>query len=149
MSTGDSPRVEMLLPAETWDYLKTNSDAVLIDVRTKPEWSFVGKPDLASLAQQVHFISWAEYPDMSVNPRFVEAVKEAIEGANPSRIFFLCRSGVRSQSAAEAVLEAFLSEGKSIACVNVAEGFEGDLDSQKKRGGLNGWKARGLPWTQS
>ena len=32
--------------------------------------------------------------------------------------------------------------------VNVAEGFEGDLDEQKHRGST-GWKAVGLPWKQS
>jgi hypothetical protein len=30
----------------------------------------------------------------------------------------------------------------------VLDGFEGNLDDQKHRGGT-GWKAIGLPWTQS
>ncbi|MEM9434340.1 MAG: rhodanese-like domain-containing protein [Pseudomonadota bacterium] len=149
MSTDTSPRVEKLLPTETWDYLKTNSDAVLVDVRTKPEWGFVGKPDLSSLGQQLHCICWAEYPDMSINPGFVDAVRELVVGDTVARAFFLCRSGVRSQSAAEAVSSAFFAEGLPMTCVNVVEGFEGDLDAEHKRGGLNGWKARGLPWRQS
>jgi len=33
--------------------------------------------------------------------------------------------------------------------VNVAEGFEGDLDATGRRGSLGGWKARGLAWRQS
>ena len=37
-------------PAKAWDILQTESDAVLIDVRTAAEWAFVGVPDLASLA---------------------------------------------------------------------------------------------------
>ncbi|MDT5241205.1 MAG: hypothetical protein QOD97_3403, partial [Mycobacterium sp.] len=31
---------------------------------------------------------------------------------------------------------------------NVLDGFEGNLDEQKHRGGT-GWRAIGLPWTQS
>ena len=34
-------------------------------------------------------------------------------------------------------------------CYNVAEGFEGGLDETRKRGALGGWRAGGLPWTQS
>ena len=32
---------------------------------------------------------------------------------------------------------------------NVAHGFEGDPDSRKHRGRVNGWKMDGLPWVQS
>ena len=34
-------------------------------------------------------------------------------------------------------------------CLNVADGFEGPLDAQAKRGAAGGWKAEGLPWRQS
>jgi hypothetical protein len=30
----------------------------------------------------------------------------------------------------------------------VLEGFEGDLDDAKRRGGSNGWRFHGLPWVQ-
>jgi hypothetical protein len=36
-----------------------------------------------------------------------------------------------------------------MSCFNVLEGFEGDLDKASgHRNELNGWKKRGLPWTQ-
>jgi len=31
----------------------------------------------------------------------------------------------------------------------VADGFEGQLDSAGHRNALGGWKAAGLPWTQT
>jgi rhodanese-related sulfurtransferase len=31
---------------------------------------------------------------------------------------------------------------------NVSGGFEGNLDGEGHRGGVNGWKASGLPWRQ-
>jgi hypothetical protein len=34
-------------------------------------------------------------------------------------------------------------------CFNVSEGFEGRLDPERHRGLVEGWKAAGLPWTQS
>jgi hypothetical protein len=36
-----------------------------------------------------------------------------------------------------------------VNCINVTEGFEGDLDAEGHRGNLNGWRARGLAWRQS
>jgi len=70
-------------------------------------------------------------------------------GRMPSRILFICRSGARSLAAARAVAEA-IGPGSGLEhCTNVAEGFEGDLDSDGHRGTLNGWKTRGLPWRQS
>ncbi len=149
MSTGERPHVSELLPAETWDALAQEQDAVLIDVRTQAEWSFIGCPDLSDLNRSVLCIEWARYPDMSVNPQFVDDVKQALAGATPPQLFFLCRSGVRSLAAAKAVKAAFDEEGVQADCVNIGGGFEGDLDPQKHRGGLNGWKAQGLPWRQS
>lgn len=149
MSTDTSSAVQELLPTHAWDLLEENSNAVLIDVRTKAEWSFVGKPDLSNLNRSVLTIEWCRYPDMSVNPRFVEEMNEALGDDLPSQMLFICRSGARSMSAALAVHASLSIGGRSIDLFNVSEGFEGDLDSGKHRGGLNGWKAHGLPWRQS
>jgi hypothetical protein len=34
-------------------------------------------------------------------------------------------------------------------CYNVLEGFEGDKDGAGHRSTQGGWRASGLPWTQS
>ncbi|MEL7461103.1 MAG: hypothetical protein AAFX45_00275 [Pseudomonadota bacterium] len=86
---------------------------------------------------------------MSTNPRFVADVQDALSGQWPETLLFICRSGVRSRYAAEAVAEALVPTGAATRCINVAEGFEGDLDLDNHRGRLNGWKARGLAWRQS
>lgn len=149
MSTDGGSRVSELLPAQAWDLLKSNPYTVLIDVRTKAEWAYVGVPDVSSLNQEVHCIEWASYPGMSPNPHFVAEVSKIVEGGQLSGVLFLCRSGVRSMSAAVAVSEALTARGPSVECINVIGGFEGDLDAKKHRGGLNGWKAHKLPWRQS
>ena len=146
---GVPPRIGSVNPSEAWDRLERTDDAVLVDVRTRAEWSFVGGPDLTGLDKAPVCVEWAAYPDMSINPRFVAELMEALGGTAPSELYFICRSGARSLRAAEAVAERLPGYGLDAACFNVAEGFEGDLDRQGHRGDLNGWKARGLAWRQS
>ncbi len=62
-----------LLPNEAFDRLKADPEAVLLDVRTGPEWTFVGSPAVDRLLR----ISWQTFPTMEVNPRFAAAVEEA------------------------------------------------------------------------
>ena len=138
-----------VLPADAWTILSEDRSSQLIDVRTTAEWGFVGVPDLSGLGRDPLFVEWAAFPDMSANPRFVAEVHDALSGQWPETLMFICRSGVRSRYAAEAVAEALVPTGASTRCINVAEGFEGDLDLDNHRGRLNGWKARGLAWRQS
>ncbi len=149
MGTGDSPLVGEVDPAEAWRILETEKSARLIDVRTRAEWSFVGIPDTGELAHTPLFIEWSRFPDMSRNPAFVAEVEEALGSDNPGPLLFICRSGARSLQAAMAVAGHFARKGTPVNCLNVAEGFEGDLDASGHRGDHNGWKARGLAWRQS
>ncbi|WP_371157946.1 rhodanese-like domain-containing protein [Jannaschia sp. 2305UL9-9] len=148
MGTDAVPHVSEVGPRDAWNILSANTAAVLVDVRTKAEWGFVGGPDLSELGRDTIQIEWKSWPGMTPNPAFVGALLDEV-GELPSAFLFLCRSGVRSLHAAEAVAAALAEAGLTVPCINVAEGFEGDLDQGCKRGGLNGWKARGLAWRQS
>nr|WP_323778512.1 rhodanese-like domain-containing protein [Amylibacter sp.] len=132
-----------------WEHLRDNKDAVLVDVRTQAEWSFVGVPDLTDMGKQPLLIQWMTLPAMQPNPDFLDGLENQLDGAAPSKIYFLCRSGARSMAAAQLTAQAFAAQGKTVECVNIAEGFEGDLNEDRHRGHLNGWKARGLAWRQS
>ena len=149
MGQGSGPLVGEVNPDAAWQILREESSARLIDVRTRAEWGFVGVPDLEGTAHEAIFVEWARWPDMSVNPRFVAEVLDAVGEGNSGPFLFLCRSGARSLRAAAAVTDHLSKDGRSVLCLNVAEGFEGDLDARGHRGGLNGWKARGLAWRQS
>lgn len=130
-----------LSPAEAWKKLQEDPKAVLIDVRTQPEWLFVGTPDLSGLDKKALTVSWQVFPSMGRNPGFAEQV--AAQGVSKDNVLlFLCRSGARSRAAAE-----FMTT-QGYTAFNVSEGFEGDLDADKHRGRTGGWKARALPWTQ-
>jgi len=128
---------------EVWEALTRDDKAVLVDVRTQPEWAFVGICDLSGLDKMPLLISWQEYPHMAPNPAFADMIlAENIPRDSP--LYFLCRSGVRSRSAAQAMTRAGYEK-----CFNILGGFEGDRDGAGHRGQQDGWKAAGLPWTQN
>ena len=118
-------------------------NAVLIDVRTQPEWSFVGVPDLRPIGQWALFISWQIYPQMQIDPAFAEKVVERAGEDRDRPLLFLCRSGARSAAAASTMTAYGYHQ-----CYNVAHGFEGDKDEKGQRGHRNGWKAEGQAWMQ-
>lgn len=134
--------VENVAPTATWEALKADENAHLVDVRTDAEWNFVGIPDLGDAGKQPILIPWQIYPTMQVNGGFVDHLRDA--GLKPEhKIYFLCRSGVRSMSAAQAALAAGFPH-----VFNIADGFEGPPDGAGHRGTSAGWKASGLPWRQ-
>ncbi|MQT13004.1 rhodanese-like domain-containing protein [Segnochrobactrum spirostomi] len=131
---------------EAWDLLAGNPDAVLVDVRTRPEWTFVGAPFLQAVAKEPLFVEWQVYPDMSVRPDFVAAVEALLAQRGLGRsapVLLLCRSGARSRSAAVA-----LTASGFTSAFNIAGGFEGPQDGEGHRGTVDGWKAADLPWAQ-
>jgi rhodanese-related sulfurtransferase len=131
---------------DVWDRLSEDSNSVLIDVRTRAEWSYVGLPDLSSIGKQPVLIEWQTFPDNRIDSRFAERLSETLRNAGTgedAELFFICRSGARSKMAAQAMTAAGFK-----TCRNVADGFEGPLDASRHRGQSAGWKAAGLPWAQ-
>ncbi|QWF70817.1 rhodanese-like domain-containing protein [Methylomonas paludis] len=129
--------IENLDPKQSWSLLQQNPAAVLIDVRTFIEHSFIGHPPNA-----VH-IAWKEFPGMQLNSGFVDQVQKRVPDKN-APILLLCRSGVRSLDAAKA-----LEANGYQHLINILQGFEGALDADKHRGNIDGWRFHDLPWQQS
>lgn len=128
-------------PRDAYAALRDDPDAVLVDVRTAAEWSYVGLPDLSEIQKRVVTIEWQRFPDGVRNPAFVDELRAAgVTPATPT--YFLCRSGVRSVAAAEAASAQGLGPA-----YNVSDGFEGPHDAHGHRA-VGGWKADGLPWRQ-
>ena len=128
--------IENLTPKQSWTLLQENSNAVMIDVRTTIEYSFIGHPPEA-----IH-IPWKEFPGMKFNESFLSQVNDLVKDKN-SPVLLLCRSGQRSLAAAE-----LLDESGYQNLINIVEGFEGPLDNNKHRGNVGGWKYHQLPWSQ-
>lgn len=132
---------------QVWARLQADPKAILIDVRTRAEWNFVGTPDLSALSRKPVLVEWQSFPDGSLNAAFLDQLVAKLDELGADReteLFFICRSGARSRHAANAAAGADYKK-----CHNVAEGFEGPLDPKShQRGHSAGWKASGLPWTQ-
>jgi rhodanese-related sulfurtransferase len=121
-------------PAEAFE-LVTAGAARMIDVRTPEERKFVGYvPDSVA-------VPWATGTSFTRNPRFLRELEGKVR--KDDVLLFFCRSGHRSILAADAATRAQFQQA-----FNVLEGFEGELDEQRRRGTNGGWRLRGLPWIQ-
>ena len=125
-----------LTPREAHEVLQ-HGGAKIVDVRTKAELDWVGR---VPGAVEVELLSW---PGSRPNGDFVKQLESAVPDKNTA-LLFLCRSGGRSHNAAMLAMQAGYSEA-----YNVLEGFEGDKDDSGHRNTVGGWRAAGLPWTQS
>jgi rhodanese-related sulfurtransferase len=133
------PYAGALTPQEAFEVLQDNSQALLVDVRTKAELELVGRVPGALN------VEWAFYPGMVANENFAEQLTAELNNRNISKdsvLIFLCRTGGRSHNAA--AVAASLGYAQAY---NTLEGFEGEANPDKQRTMINGWKHAGLPWT--
>jgi rhodanese-related sulfurtransferase len=124
----------LVTPAEAWA-LQQSRAAAIVDVRTRPEWEYVGRvPDSV-------LIEWRRYGESAPNASFLAQLAGHFD--REATLLFLCRSAVRSHHAAACAAAAGYRHA-----FNVLEGFEGDSDDNRQRGHVGGWRKAGLPWIQ-
>jgi rhodanese-related sulfurtransferase len=126
-----------LTPKEAHEILQHGGGAKLVDVRTRAELEWVGR---IPGAVEVELLT---YPGSRPNPEFVQQLEREVADKD-APVMFICRSGGRSHNAAMLAMQAGYAE-----TYNVLEGFEGDKDASGHRNTSGGWRASGLPWTQS
>ena len=138
-------KIKEISSQQAWEILEDDPQAVLLDVRTCMEYEYVGHPINA-----MH-IPWMDAPDWNIDAGFVDKVRDALlkrsePDKNPESIVILaiCRSGKRSKAAAEELANHGFNH-----LYNIEDGFEGDMDNNKHRNTVNGWRAADLPWEQS
>ncbi len=130
------PYAGAVTPAEAHAILEQEPQGRLVDVRTRAELEWVGRPPNAV------FIEWNVWPGGARNPAFEQELLTRVPDKG-APVLFLCRSGGRSHHAALA------ARGLGYAqAFNILEGFEGDKDARGHRGTVGGWKVAGLPWVQ-
>jgi rhodanese-related sulfurtransferase len=130
------PYTGALTPQEAHEIWRSAPGAKLVDVRTRAEWDYVGR---IPGAVEIELLT---YPGNRPNSAFVAELERQVTKEAP--VLFICRSGGRSHNAALLAMQAGYS-----TCYNVLEGFEGDRDANGQRNTTGGWRAAGLPWTQS
>ncbi len=131
------PYAGAFTPNEAFEVLQRDSSAQLIDVRTRAELDWVGRPAI-NASQYLH-LEWMSYPSGAPNLAFINQLREMVTLETP--LLLLCRSAGRSKLAAAAATRAGFTRA-----FDVLEGFEGDKDSGGHRNTVNGWRWQGLPW---
>ena len=126
--------IKQISSKEIKEYLKNNPKCVLLDVRTKEEWDTIGKPNGEKIGLKTYFLSIQFGNERIFNENFVQEFKNLNIGQD-HEILAMCRSGGRSQAAAE------LLTREHYTCSNVSDGFEGNQENV-------GWKECDLPCQQ-
>lgn len=131
----------------------TESDALLLDVRTRPELQFVGAPEPLDLHVPIRLIveplEWNNEENIwrtERNEDFASEVTAALAEMGEDKdaeLVVICRSGSRSVTASQALLEAGYSD-----VTHVSDGFEGDKNDAGYRR-VNGWLNADLPVAKS
>ena len=123
--------IKQLAAKDIKSYLMAESNSVLLDVRTKEELETIGKPEGEKIGLKTYFLSIQFDKERIFNENFVQEFKNLAINQDKN-ILIICRSGVRSQFAAE------LLKKENYTCINISDGFEGNQENV-------GWKRCGLP----
>lgn len=119
--------IRQITSENAWQMLLDDENSLLVDVRTETEWRTIGVPDTSELGRPARFVSWNDEQGVA-NPHFADLVTDGIDPDTP--ILLLCRSGARSNAAAELLISMGFSQA-----MNIAGGFESPQDPDA------GWKA--------
>ena len=124
--------IKQIKSSEIKNFIKENSNVVLLDVRTENEWNSLGKPNAEDLNSKTYFVTVSN--DLSnwqvPDPNFVKNVKKNIN--KDKTILVMCAAGGRS------LIAANLLEAEGYNTLNVSDGFSGNGEDP-------GWKNLGLP----
>jgi rhodanese-related sulfurtransferase len=124
--------IKQLAAKDIKSYLFVEPNSVLLDVRTNEERETIGKPEGEKIGIKTYFLSIQFGKERICNENFVQEFKNLTIN-RAKNILIICRSGQRSQFAAE-----LISKKENYTCINISDGFEGDQENI-------GWKRCGLP----
>ena len=111
--------IKQIPSQEIKEYLKNNPKCVLLDVRTKEEWDTIGKPNGEKIGLKTYFLSIQFGDERIFNENFIQEFKNLNIGQD-HEILTMCRSGGRSQAAAELLTK------ENYTCSNISDGFLGN-----------------------
>ncbi len=138
-------------PLEAYEMIRKDpTSMIIVDVRSRAEYQFVGHPENAYLvpAQFLDItFSGKEYA-MKDNPNFTKDIMARFDPTMHT-LFFICRSGTRAAMALNRIVQAGWPADRVYVILG---GFEGGKLKDKnsayngiRKGG--GWRNEGLPWT--
>ena len=92
--------IKQLAAKDIKSYLMAEPNSILLDVRTKEEWETIGKPDGEKIGLKTYFLSLQFGNERIFNENFIQEFKNLAINQDKN-ILTICRSGARSQFAAE------------------------------------------------
>ncbi|MFT7650854.1 MAG: rhodanese-related sulfurtransferase [Candidatus Poriferisodalaceae bacterium] len=122
------PKIPQITCKTAWQILLDDENSLLVDVRTQTEWLTVGVPDTSEVGRPTRFVSWTDEHG-SPNPHFADQVTDGVDPDTP--LLLLCRSGARSNAAAELLISIGFNQA-----MNIVSGFESPQDPSA------GWMAQ-------
>lgn len=135
--------MDQITPTEAYRKVKADSeDTFIIDVRSQAEYELIGHPPMA---YNIPYKFWTS-GDEKRNARFVKEVLG--DFSRSDTLLLICRSGNRSASACEELIEDGFEN-----IMNIEGGFEGPKVENKEsiyhgyRRRVSGWQHAGLPYT--
>ena len=123
--------IKQLASKEIIEYIKIKPNCALLDVRTQKELNQIGKPDGESIGLKTYLLPFQFGEERVFNKNFVQEFKN-LNINKDQEILIICRSGSRSQQAAELLTK------ENYTCLNISDGFEGNNENI-------GWKKCELP----
>ena len=123
--------IKQLVSKDIGSYLMAEPNSVLLDVRTKEERNTIGKPDGEKIGLKTYFLPIQFSNERIFNENFIQEFKNLAINQDKN-ILIICRSGARSQFAAELLTK------ENYTCVNISDGFEGNQENV-------GWNKCDLP----
>lgn len=123
--------IKQLLANHIKIYLTKETNNVLLDVRTTEELSEIGRPNGEKIGLKTYFLPIISGNGSLLDKDFIKKFKD-LNIDKDQKILIICRSGIRSQLAAELLAK------ENYNCINILDGFEGNCENV-------GWKEAGLP----
>jgi rhodanese-related sulfurtransferase len=149
---GDPVPGESITPKQALRRWEQDPENVyVLDVRTAPEYYFIGHPPMArNIPFKFMAHDWDKpdgKPVMKLNPDFLPAVRRHYRPADT--LLVMCGSGKRGRAAAE-----LLRQNGFRHSLNILGGFEGKRGEDCSNRGAGklvvaGWTQCGLPWTRA
>jgi hypothetical protein len=93
---------------EVWAHLSKDAGSVLIDVRTRAEWTFVGLPDLSEIGKRVLTVEWQTCPE-----RALLKTANCFSSVDPARAVAWQRKPWRTSAIDDAEMWRTVSRGLS------------------------------------
>ena len=115
--------INQISSKEIIEYIKKNPKCVLLDVRTNEEWNQDGKPNSNNIGLKNYFLSIQFGKERIFNENFLHEFKN-LNIQKDHEILTICRSGARSQVAAEMI------DREGYNCSNISDGFLGWKNNQ-------------------